>query len=75
MNCDSAYEYSCNCWLNDEVVNPDDPYGMLMYQKPECNCQWFYVDGLNPDNPRFEKMQESRPDWLEQSPHPDVDWR
>ena len=64
QGCDSALEYSCHCWLDDEVVNPDDPDGMLIYQEPECNCMWSYTHGLNKANPRSIKEEEYRPSWV-----------
>lgn len=50
QGCDSALEYWCACWLDD-----DDP----------CECTWNYTHGLNKHNPRYAKEQELRPDWLE----------
>lgn len=64
QGCDSALNYWCSCWLNDEVVNPDDPDGMLIYQEPECKCMWDYTHGLNKHNPRYQSEQEFKPDWL-----------
>lgn len=57
QGCDSAIEYSCGCWLDDE-----DDEGH--YRQPECECMWSYTHYLNPRNPRFAKEEEGRPDWL-----------
>lgn len=51
----------------------------------ECvNDDWYYVDGLNQDNPRAQHNETKRPDWLERHElwkgddgpykHPDVLW-
>lgn len=29
------------------------------------DCDWSYVEGLNPKNPRAAGNEDSRPDWLE----------
>ena len=78
QGCDSAIEYSCGCWLDDEVVNPE---GMLIYSEPECMCMWSYTHYLNPNNPRFEAEQLHKPEWLgepnyreEPVKHPDIRW-
>lgn len=85
QDCGSAIEYSCGCWLDDEVPNPDDPDGRWIYREPDCTCDWSYRHGLNPRNPRWAKEQEHRPVWLQPEPeftdrgdilkHPDVRWR
>lgn len=64
QGCDSAIEYSCRCWLDDEVPNPDDPDGLLIYREPECECRWSYIHGFNKNNPRAERQELSRPPWL-----------
>jgi hypothetical protein len=64
QGCDSALRYWCWCSHDDEVPNPDDPSGLLIYREPECECQWDYEHGLNPDNPRAARNEEYRPPWL-----------
>ncbi len=56
MPCDSAKEYACQCWLEDE---PDVPEPIK-----SCECMWSYTYGLNPKNPRAARNEENRPDWL-----------
>ena len=84
QGCDSAIEYLCGCWLDDEVPDPDNPGGLWIYREPDCECNWRYTHGLNKRNPRWAKHQESRPAWLAPEPdytergdilkHPDVRW-
>jgi hypothetical protein len=49
QGCDSALEYDCRCWLDDDT---------------ECNCMWDYTHGLNPGNPRHRNEEMKRPEWL-----------
>jgi hypothetical protein len=49
MPCDSAIEYMCTAWMDD-----DEP-GV---------CDWIYVHGLNPRNPRWAHNEARRPAWI-----------
>jgi hypothetical protein len=50
QGCDSALEYLCTCWLDDDT---------------DCQCMWRYTHGLNPRNPRHAHCERSRPTWIE----------
>lgn len=60
------YDLDCHTWSNSQgkwvACLPCD--SAIRYECQHGDCEWGYVDGLNPRNPRSADNARRRPDWL-----------
>lgn len=63
----AAYD-SCHTWGGDETgkgwMSCSGCFSALRIFCCEDDCHWSYTWGLNPSNPRTERNEKDRPNWL-----------